>query len=45
MYYIIDLTTVPQTILPNLEFNTEKEAIDWIGKNGDATIYSISKPS
>ncbi len=41
MYYIIDLTQDPPSIIPNLQFTNEIDAIDWINNNGDATSYSI----
>jgi hypothetical protein len=41
MYYIIDLTKEQPSVIPNLQFTNEIDAIDWINNNGDATMYSI----
>lgn len=41
MYYIIDLTSSPPLVVPNLEFINENDAINWINTNGDATKYTI----
>jgi len=43
MYYIIDLRTETNSIVENLEFENEEDAIKWINDNGDATIFSITK--
>ena len=43
MYYILDLRTAPPTEIPDLVFETEFEACDWINLNGDATIYTFTK--
>jgi hypothetical protein len=41
MYYIIDLTQDPPSIIPNLQFSNEIDAIYWINNNGNATMYTI----
>lgn len=43
MYYILDLQQNPPVKLPNISFNTEFEACEWIGTNGDAVKYTIIK--
>jgi hypothetical protein len=43
MYHILDLRTEPPTEVPNLVFQTELEACEWINQNGNATIYTIIK--
>jgi hypothetical protein len=43
MYYIINLTTNPPTEIPNLVFEIENDACDWVNQNGDATEYTIIK--
>jgi hypothetical protein len=45
MYYIIDLETNPPQEVPNLSFETENQACDWINQNGNAIIYSIIEKS
>lgn len=41
MYYILDLRTDPPTEVPNLSFQNEYDACDWINQNGNAVIYTI----
>ena len=41
MWYIIDLTTIPNQQIPDLKFYSEIEAINWINNNGNAVIYTI----
>jgi hypothetical protein len=43
MYYILDLTQNPPTIIPDLSFQLEDEACEWISINGNATMYTIVK--
>ena len=43
MFYILDLRTTPHSIVPNLVFSTEQEAIQWIDQNGGIIIFSIHR--
>ena len=43
MYYIINLLINPPIKVPDLAFESEDEACDWINNNGDAVKYTIVK--
>jgi hypothetical protein len=43
MYNILDLTTDPPSIILNLNFDNEKDAVEWLEENGGITMYSIVK--
>ena len=43
MYYILNLQINPPMKEPDLVFETEQEACDWIDNNGDAVKYTILK--
>jgi hypothetical protein len=41
MYNILDITKNPPLIIPNLKFDNEKEALEWIEQNGGIMMYSV----
>ena len=43
MFYIIDLTQDPPIRIPNIEFETQEECINWIDKNGSIITHSIEE--
>lgn len=43
MYYILDISQNPPIKIPNINFNTEIEACEWIDNNGNAIKYTIIK--
>jgi hypothetical protein len=41
MYKILDLTKNPPSIISDLQFETEKEALEWVDQNGGIMMYTV----
>jgi|LakMenEpi03Aug12_release.lakeMendotaPanAssembly.Ray.scaffolds.fasta_scaffold1755416_2 hypothetical protein len=41
MYNILDLTKNPPSIIPDLKFDNEKDALEWVEQNGGIMMYTV----
>lgn len=41
MYNILDLTKNPPSIISDLKFDNEKDALEWIEQNGGIMMYAV----
>ena len=41
MYSILDLTKNPPSLITDLKFDNEEDAVKWVEKNGGIMMYTI----